>query len=175
MTARQTDRQPYEHWEPYDANAALRNQITRTRTDLGETLSELAARADVKARARQAVSQARDRTRDVLREQARSTVARTSRVARAGVSSAQRLMDRVGRTPTTVVAGGAAGALVGLGIYALLRRRLPFQRVWVLDMARARLVRARRARARRELDNMERAHREQFYRERVRRAQGRRR
>jgi len=158
MTARQTDKyptggpqaggQPYEHWEPYDANAALRNQITRTRADLGETLSELAARADVKARARQAMSQARDRTRDVLRNQARTAVARTSSLARTGVSSARSLVDRVGRTPAAVVAGGAAGALVGLGIYALLRRRLPFQRS--LTAARARMARARRARMARE-------------------------
>jgi hypothetical protein len=157
MTARQTDRQPtggpqadgrpYEHWEPYDANAALRNEITRVRADLGETLSELAARADVKARARQAMVHAADRTRAALRDRTRSAVTRTGRAARTGVSSARQLVDRMGRTPATVVAGGAAGALLGLGIYVLLRRRLPLQTV---DRARARIARARRERRARE-------------------------
>src|SRR5690606_39704931 len=123
MTARQTDRQQYEHWEPYDANAALRNQITRTRADLGETLSELAARADVKARARQAVSQARDRTRAAVRERARVAAGRTGSIARAGASSARRLRDRVGRTPVAGGARGGAGAPAGPGIHAPPRSR----------------------------------------------------
>jgi hypothetical protein len=152
MTAGQMGTQKYEHWEPYDANAALRNQITRTRADLGETLSELAARADVKARARQAVSHARDRTRDALRQGARSVVAQTSRVARTGASSARSMLDRMGRTRAGVVVAGAAGALVGLGVYALARRRLPFS--GALHTARARLGRVRMERARRERINM---------------------
>jgi len=190
MTARQMGTQKYEHWEPYDANAALRNQITRTRADLGETLSELAARADVKARARQAMSQARDRTRHALREArdrardslrqgaratvaslrqgGRATVAQTSRVARTSASSAQSLLDRMGRTRAGLVAGGAAGALVGFGVYALVRRRLPF--AGALHTARARLARVRMERARRERINMAEARLA-----RSRRAHGRRR
>jgi hypothetical protein len=169
------DMQQFEHWEPYDANAALRNQITRTRADLGETLSELVARADVKARARQAISQARERTRDALREGTRTAVAQTNRVARAGASSAQRLMDRMGRKRAAIVIGGAAGTLVAVGVYALLRRRLPFPAAWRMDMVRLRLARARRERARRERIHTEQAHRERVHREQARRARGRRR
>jgi hypothetical protein len=92
-------------------------------------------------------------------------VARTGSVARTGASSARRLL---GRTPGAVVVGGAASALVGLGIYALLRRRVPFAAT--AQAARARFSRARRARAYRERMLMEEAGMA-----RARRAHGRRR
>jgi hypothetical protein len=57
----------------------LRAEIRRTRAELGETVQALAAKADVKARARESVSQARQRVReraehavDVVRGQAGS-------------------------------------------------------------------------------------------------------
>jgi hypothetical protein len=56
---------------------ALRAEIRRTRAELGETVQALAARADVKARAKESVSQAKERVReraahavDVVRGQA---------------------------------------------------------------------------------------------------------
>jgi hypothetical protein len=44
----------------------LRAEIERTRADLGETVQELAAKADVKARAKQAVGDTTDRARQKL-------------------------------------------------------------------------------------------------------------
>jgi hypothetical protein len=44
--------------------AALRSEIMRTRADLGHTVEALAAKADVKARARETVQAARLRARD---------------------------------------------------------------------------------------------------------------
>ncbi|MBX6751958.1 MAG: hypothetical protein IRY85_20250 [Micromonosporaceae bacterium] len=84
----------------------------------------------------------------------------------------------MGQRPVAVVVCGAAGTLVGFGVYALLRRRLPFSSAW--PMARARLAQARRARARMERELMEQAHRkrvdrERAHRERAYRTQGRRR
>jgi hypothetical protein len=120
-----------------DTNDALRSQITRTRADLGETVNELAARTDVKARTQQAVTEARDHARDAAREAAESASMRTGWVAgsatssarsllsRVGDSPAMRLLGRLGDSPATIAAGGAAGALAGLGLYALLGRRLP--------------------------------------------------
>jgi hypothetical protein len=114
--------QSYEHLEPYDQQAALRNQIVRTRADLGDTLQELASRADVKARAREAVAGAKVRAREAVR----------SRVSRLGLgggagdsdtSSARHLLTRAGRSPVTVVAGGAVGAMAGFGLFKLLQRQ----------------------------------------------------
>ncbi|MET8350370.1 MULTISPECIES: DUF3618 domain-containing protein [unclassified Micromonospora] len=51
---------------------ALREEIRRTRVELGETMEALAARADVKARLKESAGQARER----MREQAAQTVAR---------------------------------------------------------------------------------------------------
>ncbi|GAA4589816.1 hypothetical protein BJY16_009023 [Actinoplanes octamycinicus] len=49
---------------------ALRAEIKQTRSELGDTVQALAARADVKARAREQVVQARERVRVQVREQA---------------------------------------------------------------------------------------------------------
>ncbi|SIN42907.1 DUF3618 domain-containing protein [Micromonospora cremea] len=51
---------------------ALREEIRRTRVELGETMEALAAKADVKARLKESAGQARER----VREQAAQTVAR---------------------------------------------------------------------------------------------------
>ena len=45
---------------------ALRREIEQTRAELGETVEALAAKADVKARAQDAVDDARDRARGVV-------------------------------------------------------------------------------------------------------------
>jgi hypothetical protein len=120
-------RDPYEHWEPHDGDAALRNQITQTRADLGETITELAARVDVKARARQAVAQARSRAREAVWEKTRAAALRTKVAARSGASSARRLLDRTAQSRVSLAIGGGAAALAGLGVYALTRRRTTFR------------------------------------------------
>ena len=56
----------------------LRWEITRLRTELGDTVEELAARADVKARLRRRATTARAEVRD----QARRAVAETGQFAR---------------------------------------------------------------------------------------------
>ncbi len=126
---------PYQHYEPYDGNAALRNQIQQTRADLGNTITELAARTDVKARAKQAVSDVQARTTQALRQRARLATMRTRSAARSGAESAQHLAGRTARSPASIAVGGVAGALAGLGIYALLRRRLPLRWAWLLGRA----------------------------------------
>ncbi|MFI6243445.1 DUF3618 domain-containing protein [Micromonospora sp. NPDC050795] len=66
---------------------ALREEIRRTRVELGETMEALAAKADVKARLKESAEQAKER----MREQAAQTVARVrGQAARgAGVARAQ--------------------------------------------------------------------------------------
>ena len=70
---------------------ALREEIRRTRVELGETMEALAAKADVKARLKDSAEQAKER----MREQAAQTVARVRgqaaqrRRARAGAGARQ--------------------------------------------------------------------------------------
>ncbi|MEU4470361.1 DUF3618 domain-containing protein [Micromonospora sp. NPDC023888] len=66
---------------------ALREEIRRTRVELGETMEALAAKADVKARLKESAEQAKQR----MREQAAQTVARVrgQAVRGAGMARAQ--------------------------------------------------------------------------------------
>ncbi|MEU7803728.1 DUF3618 domain-containing protein [Micromonospora arborensis] len=66
---------------------ALREEIRRTRVELGETMEALAAKADVKARLKESAGQAKER----MREQAAQTVARVrgQAVRGAGMARAQ--------------------------------------------------------------------------------------
>ncbi|MDI5943685.1 DUF3618 domain-containing protein, partial [Micromonospora sp. DH15] len=64
---------------------ALREEIRRTRVELGETMEALAAKADVKARLRSSAEQARGR----MREQAAQTVARVRGQAAQGAEAAR--------------------------------------------------------------------------------------
>ena len=50
---------------PPDDIQALTEEIKRTREDVGETIAALAARADIKARARQRTSEVTGRLRDI--------------------------------------------------------------------------------------------------------------
>jgi len=72
---------------------ALREEIKQTRADLGDTVQALAARADVKARAREQVSQTKQR----LLDQAVSATGRLREVA--GQATAN-VKDVAGHTAT---------------------------------------------------------------------------
>ncbi|MEV4121351.1 DUF3618 domain-containing protein [Micromonospora sp. NPDC049645] len=64
---------------------ALREEIRRTRVELGETMEALAAKADVKARLKESAEQAKER----MREQAAQTVARVRGQAARGAGRAR--------------------------------------------------------------------------------------
>ncbi|WCN83617.1 DUF3618 domain-containing protein [Micromonospora sp. LH3U1] len=64
---------------------ALREEIRRTRVELGETMEALAAKADVKARLKESAGQAKER----MREQAAQTVARVRGQAARGAGMAR--------------------------------------------------------------------------------------
>ncbi|MEU4716481.1 DUF3618 domain-containing protein [Micromonospora purpureochromogenes] len=103
---------------------ALREEIRRTRVELGETMELLAARADVKARLRESAGQAKER----MREQAAQTVARVrgqaaqkADVARTQASEKGAVVRR-NPTPWATVAAGAVAAVVVLLIVRGRRR-----------------------------------------------------
>ncbi|MFG2057429.1 DUF3618 domain-containing protein [Micromonospora sp. NPDC048930] len=95
--------------------AALREEIRRTRVELGETMELLAARADVKALMRQSAEQAKAR----MRQQAALTMARVrgraAQRARLARAQAYQKAGTVARGPlpwAAVAAGAVAGAVV---------------------------------------------------------------
>ncbi|MEV7330317.1 DUF3618 domain-containing protein [Micromonospora sp. NPDC093244] len=103
---------------------ALREEIRRTRVELGETMEALAAKADVKARLKESAGQARER----MREQAAQTVARVKgqavRHAEDVRAQAYDKGDMVRRNPVpwATVAAGAVAAVVLLMIVRGRRR-----------------------------------------------------
>lgn len=104
--------------------AALREEIRRTRVELGETMELLAARADPKALLRRSAEQARTR----LRGQATLTMARmrgqATQQARVARTKAYEKGGAVGRSPLpwAAVAAGAVATVVVLLIVRGRRR-----------------------------------------------------
>jgi CHASE3 domain sensor protein len=82
--------------------AALRAEIKQTRADLGETVQALAAKADVKARAKEQVEHAKDR----VRAQAAEATGRVRDVALQAAGTERRV-------PVALLVAGAA-AIVGV-------------------------------------------------------------
>ncbi|MGC4893617.1 DUF3618 domain-containing protein [Micromonospora sp. DT31] len=102
--------------------AALREEIRRTRVELGETVELLAARADPKALVRHSAEQAKAR----MRAQASLTAARVRGQAAQRVRSvraqAYEKGEAVGRNPLPWAAI-AAGALVTAVVLVIVRGR----------------------------------------------------
>lgn len=117
---------------------ALRTEIAQTRADLGETVQALAAKADVKARAKEQVehtkqkvrtqaAEATQKARDVAltaSERVRTAAAQARGTAAAATEQAPAVRERVRRDPMplTVVLAGVA-ALVGVILVVRGRRR----------------------------------------------------
>ncbi|MFG2246254.1 DUF3618 domain-containing protein [Spirillospora sp. NPDC048823] len=93
----------------------LRQEVDRARHDLGETVEQLAAKADVKAMARQKAADAKSR----MRESAASAREVTARVKGAGAA------DQAKRGGAVVASAGA----VALAAVWMRRRRSPKARL----------------------------------------------
>lgn len=111
----------------------LRSEIAETREDLGETVEQLAAKADVKARGQEAVDDAKGRARDEVEDrkdrvrQAAQRVQATAQQKREeGVSAddvraaAQTGVEKAKANPVPAVAAGVGAALL---VILILRRR----------------------------------------------------
>jgi cobalamin biosynthesis Mg chelatase CobN len=115
---------------------ALRAEIKRTRADLGETVQALAAKADVKARAKEQVEQTKQKVKaqateatEKIREAA---VAASDRVRHAGASArvaateagdeAEDAVEQVRRNPIPVAAV-LAGVVAVIGVILIVRGR----------------------------------------------------
>ncbi|MEU4491661.1 DUF3618 domain-containing protein [Streptomyces purpurascens] len=103
----------------------LRRQIERTRSELGNTVEELAGKADVKGRARARAADLRDKA-GAMTVQLRSSAVEAGhtvqdRATHAGPRPVRNAVQAGLRHPRPVlVVGAAAGAVVAVGV---LRRR----------------------------------------------------
>ncbi|MFC3501821.1 DUF3618 domain-containing protein [Micromonospora sp. NPDC049366] len=103
---------------------ALREEIRRTRVELGETMEALAAKADVKARLKESAEQARQRMRAQAAQRlarVRGQAAEVAGLARADVSQ-QRDMLRRSPVPWAAVAAGAVATMIVLLVVRGRRR-----------------------------------------------------
>ncbi|MDQ3769255.1 MAG: DUF3618 domain-containing protein [Actinomycetota bacterium] len=111
----------------------LRSEIAEAREDLGETVEQLAAKADVKARSQEAVEDAKGRARDAVEQrkakirQAAERVQATAQQKREeGISTedvrgaAQAGVEKAKANPALAVAAGLGAALL---VILILRRR----------------------------------------------------
>ena len=105
----------------------LRAEIEKTRAELGETVQELAAKADVKARAKQAAGDTADRLRQKLstvKEQAgQATGAVAQRASTAKQQLAESDLPAPMRRPLPLAAIGAAAVAALVVLVVLARRR----------------------------------------------------
>jgi hypothetical protein len=98
----------------------LRAEIARTRSELGETVEELAAKADVKARAKQAVGDATGRMRQKASEAAGVMAGRVSKAWRP-MAGADR--PESARRPLPLTTALVAVAAVIVVVVVVVRRR----------------------------------------------------
>lgn len=97
----------------------LRGEIAQTRADLGDTVEALAAKTDVKARAKHAAGEAAGQAKQKLADA-------TDRAAQAAGSVKDRLDHQLPpqvRRPLPWAALGAGAAVIGLVVFLIRRRR----------------------------------------------------
>jgi len=108
---------------PEDNVIALRYEIERTRAELGETVEQLAARADVKARAQEAVDEVKGRARAKATEASKRVQGLVQEVRNDPRGSAERVLDRLGQSVRDNTTGWVVGVGVLLVFLALVDRR----------------------------------------------------
>ncbi|MFF5258306.1 DUF3618 domain-containing protein [Actinomadura viridis] len=135
----------YEYEEDPAGTAALREEIEQTRRELGDTVEALAAKADVKARARERADRMRAGVglrRRERRERVRTAARELAEEAGEAAERARREREEeAAPSRAGLVAMGAAGAALAA---ILMRRRMQARGFTRLE--RTRLPAARRAR-----------------------------
>ncbi len=113
---------------------ALRGEIRQTRAELGETVQALAAKADVKARAKEQVEQTKQRVREQatqaterVREQAVQATGlvrgQAKQAAQKAVASAEDASQRARKNPTPWVSAAVAGVAIVVVLLVIRGRR----------------------------------------------------
>ncbi|RCG26277.1 DUF3618 domain-containing protein [Sphaerisporangium album] len=114
---------PPVHWSEEDR---LRDEIYRTREELGLTVEALAQKVDVKARARRTMAATRQKASGMADRLRGANAERAGTAAMPGTvkSVAYRVTDEARRRPAVLIAVGAA-TMIGVGWVNLTRRRPP--------------------------------------------------
>jgi hypothetical protein len=103
----------------------IREDIERTRDDLGQTMEALAAKTDVKARSREAADHAKAQARQKVATGVHNVQHQSEEMAHKATAKATEGVQRARRRPapvaTAATAAGAAAAAAGAIIF--LRRR----------------------------------------------------
>lgn len=100
----------------------LREEIRQTRAELGETVQALAARADVKARAKEQVEQTKQRVREQIAHTTERVRDTATHYAHTAAEQAQDTTERVRRNPMPLAV--VAAVVVSLvAILVVVRRR----------------------------------------------------
>jgi ElaB/YqjD/DUF883 family membrane-anchored ribosome-binding protein len=100
----------------------LRADIEQTRAELGETVQALAAKADVKARAKEQVEYTKQRVRDQVALATGRAKETATHYGHTVAEQAQGTSERVKRNPVPVAAVAAA-AVALVAILVVIRRR----------------------------------------------------
>jgi ElaB/YqjD/DUF883 family membrane-anchored ribosome-binding protein len=102
---------------------ALRAEIQQTRHDLGETVQALAAKADVKARAKEQVAQAKLKVRASVGQATDKVRDSAVHAAHSAEGYAHEASVRAKRNPVPLAAVLAVGAAVVVAVILLRRSR----------------------------------------------------
>ena len=100
----------------------LRADIEQTRAELGETVQALAAKADVKARAKEQVEYTKQRVRDQVAVATGRVKETATQYGHTVAEQAQDTGERVKRNPVPIAAVAAA-AVALVAILVVIRRR----------------------------------------------------
>jgi len=101
----------------------LREDIRQTRAELGETVQALAAKADVKARAKEQVEQTKQRMRDQVALATERVKGTATHYGHTVAEQAQGTTERVKRNPVPIAAVAAAAAALIVVLVVIRRRR----------------------------------------------------
>jgi hypothetical protein len=101
----------------------LRAEIQQTRHDLGETVQALAAKADVKARAKEQVAQAKEKVRASVGQATEKVRDSAVHAAHSAEGYAHEATVRAKGNPVPLVAVLAVGAAVVVAVILLRGRR----------------------------------------------------
>ncbi|MEV6846270.1 DUF3618 domain-containing protein [Actinoplanes sp. NPDC051411] len=101
---------------------ALRSEIAATRADLGDTVEALAAKADVKTRAKGAIGDAAGQARQKLASASDRAAQAAGALTETAVSAKDQLPPQV-RRPLPWALIGAVAAVAGLVVVLVRRKR----------------------------------------------------
>ena len=101
----------------------LRDEIRQTRAELGETVQALAAKADVKARAKESVEQTKQRVRQSAVQATERLRGQATHAVHSAVATAEDASQRARKNPVPWASVAAAGVALVVVLLVIRGRR----------------------------------------------------